>query len=69
VQKYTQFSPSLVSNIKINLGKMGFLISFNFFSGFNDIAGLSTMDYVTLAVIENYLEFKVIRRLIEPLSE
>lgn len=27
--------------------------------GFNDIAGLSTMDYVTLAVIENYFEFKV----------
>ncbi|XP_046846055.1 cilia- and flagella-associated protein 69-like [Xenia sp. Carnegie-2017] len=27
--------------------------------GFNDIAGLSTMDYVTLAIIENYLEFKV----------
>ncbi|CAB4031145.1 Hypothetical predicted protein, partial [Paramuricea clavata] len=27
--------------------------------GFNDIAGLSTMDYVTLAVIENYFEFKM----------
>ena len=30
-----------------------------FFSGFNAIPGLSTVDYVTVAVIEKYLDFKV----------
>ena len=30
-----------------------------FFSGFNAIPGLSTVDYMTVAVIEKYLDFKV----------
>ena len=41
-----------------NLLELFYLFSF-FFSGFNAIPGLSTMDYVTVAVIEKYLDFKV----------
>ena len=37
------------------------LLFFNsiFFAGFNAVPGLSTLDYVTVAVIEKYLDFKV----------
>lgn len=39
----------------------GFHLFFNsiFFAGFNAVPGLSTLDYVTVAVIEKYLDFKV----------
>lgn len=30
-----------------------------FLAGFNAVPGLSTLDYVTVAVIEKYLDFKV----------
>ena len=33
------------------------------FSGFNAIPGLSTVDYVTVAVIEKYLDFKVKKKI------
>ena len=39
----------------------GVLLLFNsiLFAGFNAVPGLSTLDYVTVAVIEKYLDFKV----------
>ena len=32
--------------------------------GFNAVPGLSTLDYITVAVIEKYLDFKVRKTLI-----
>ena len=40
------------------------VVFFFFWIGFNAVPGLSTLDYITVAVIEKYLDFKVRKTLI-----